>query len=75
MPILPFGGVTPSGASARAVLAFPKGKKTRFGGAKWRPEKLSTIWWLLWITPGLLEFVPTNHSGAVTPTSGAWNLG
>ena len=43
MPILTFWGVTPSGASARAVLAFRKGKKARFGGAKWRPEKLSTI--------------------------------
>jgi hypothetical protein len=42
MPILTFGGVTPSGASARAVFAFRKGKKARFGGAKWRPEKLST---------------------------------
>jgi hypothetical protein len=36
-------GVTPSGASARAVFTFRKGKKARFGGAKWRPEKLSTI--------------------------------
>jgi len=43
MPILTFWGVTPSGASARAVLACRKGKKARFGGAKWRPEKLSTI--------------------------------
>ena len=43
MPILTFWGVTPSGASAKAVFAFQKGKKTRFGGAKWRPEKLSTI--------------------------------
>ena len=43
MPILTFWGVTPSGASARAVLAFRKGKKARFGGAKWRPKKLSTI--------------------------------
>jgi len=43
MPILTFGGVTPSGASARADFAFRKGKKARFGGAKWRPEKLSTI--------------------------------
>jgi hypothetical protein len=42
MPILTFWGVTPSGASARAVFAFRKGKKARFGGAKWRPEKLST---------------------------------
>jgi hypothetical protein len=54
MPILTFGGVTPSGASARAVFAFPKGKKARFGGAKWRPEKLSTIPWRVWITPGHL---------------------
>ena len=43
MPILTFWGLTPSGASARAVFAFRKGKKARFGGAKWRPEKLSTI--------------------------------
>ena len=43
MPILTFWGLTPSGASARAVLAFRKGKKARFGGAKWPPEKLSTI--------------------------------
>jgi hypothetical protein len=43
MPILTFWPVTPSGASARADFAFPKGKKARFGGAKWRPEKLSTI--------------------------------
>ena len=43
MPILTFCPSTPSGASARAVLAFRKGKKTRFGGAKWRPEKLSTF--------------------------------
>jgi hypothetical protein len=42
MPILTFWGWTPSGASARAVLAFRKGKKACFGGAKWRPEKLST---------------------------------
>ena len=44
MPILTFRGVTPSGASARAVFTFRKGKKARFGGAKWRLEKLSTIW-------------------------------
>ena len=43
MPILTFWWVTPSGASAKAVFAFRKGKKARFGGAKWRPEKLSTI--------------------------------
>jgi hypothetical protein len=43
MPILTFWGWTPSGASARAVFAFRKGKKARFGGAKWRLEKLSTI--------------------------------
>ena len=43
MPILTFWLFTPSGASAKAVLAFPKGKKARFRGAKWRPEKLSTI--------------------------------
>jgi hypothetical protein len=33
MPILTFWGVTPSGASARAVLACPKGKKGAFWGA------------------------------------------
>ena len=43
MPILTFGGVTPSGASARAVFAFRKGKKARFWRAKTRLEKLSTI--------------------------------
>jgi hypothetical protein len=43
MPILTFWVWTPSGASARAVLALPKGKKARLGGAKWRPQKLSTI--------------------------------
>ena len=36
-------GGTPSGASARAVFAFRNGKKARWGRAKWRPEKLSTI--------------------------------
>ena len=51
MPILTFGGWTPSGASARADFAFRKGKKARFGGAKWRPEKLSTITWRFCITP------------------------
>jgi hypothetical protein len=43
MPILTFWGVTPSGASARAVFAFRKGKKTGFRGTKWRAQKLSTI--------------------------------
>ena len=43
MPILTFWGVTPSGASARAVFACPKGKKTGFRGPKWRAQKLSTI--------------------------------
>ena len=43
MPILTFWGVTPSGASAKADFALRKGKKARFGGPKWRPEKLSTI--------------------------------
>ena len=43
MPILTFWVVTPSGASARADLGFRKGKKASLGGAKWRPEKLSTI--------------------------------
>jgi hypothetical protein len=33
MPILTFWWVTPSGASARAVLACRKGKKARFRGA------------------------------------------
>jgi len=42
MPILTFGGVTPSGASARAVLGFRKVKKRVFGGPKCRVEKLST---------------------------------
>jgi len=32
MPILTFWGVTPSGASARADFAFPKGKKGAFSG-------------------------------------------
>ena len=57
MPILTFWGVTPSGASARAVLAFPKGKKGAFSGAPGRVPKLSTISWRLWITPGFL-FAP-----------------
>ncbi|MCX5675406.1 MAG: hypothetical protein NTX87_10410, partial [Planctomycetota bacterium] len=52
MPILTFWVVTPSGASAKAVFAFRKGKKAPFGGAKWRPEKLSTIRWRLCIAPG-----------------------
>ena len=42
MPILTFWGWTPSGASAKADFALRKGKKARFGGAKRRPEKLST---------------------------------
>ena len=52
MPILTFWGVTPSGASAKAVLAFRKGKKGAFSGAPGRVPKLSTIPWRLWITPG-----------------------
>ena len=43
MPILTFGGVTPSGASARADLASRKGKKGAFSGAPGRFQKLSTI--------------------------------
>jgi hypothetical protein len=54
MPILTFWGVTPSGASARAVFAFRKGKKGAFSGAPERVPKLSTIPWRLWITPGFL---------------------
>ena len=54
MPILTFWGVTPSGASARAVFAFRKGKKGAFSGAPERVQKLSTIGGRLWITPGFL---------------------
>ena len=43
MPILTFWGVTPSGASAKAVFAFPKGKKGAFSGAPGQIQKLSTI--------------------------------
>ena len=43
MPILTFCGWTPSGASARAVFAFPKGKKGAFSGAPGQFQKLSTI--------------------------------
>jgi len=42
MPILTFGGGTPSGASARADLGFRKVKKRVFGGPKCRVQKLST---------------------------------
>jgi len=38
-----WGGVTPSGASARAVLAYRKGKKGAFSDAPRRVPKLSTI--------------------------------
>jgi hypothetical protein len=40
MPILTFLGVTPSGASAKAVFAFRKGKKGAFPGAKMASEKV-----------------------------------
>ena len=43
MPILTFLGWTPSGASAKAVLAFRKGKKGAFSGAPRRFPKLSTM--------------------------------
>jgi len=43
MPILTFWGWTPSGASARADLAFRNGKKGAFSGAPGRVKKLSTI--------------------------------
>jgi len=43
MPILTFWVWTPSGASARAVLACPKGKKGAFSGAPEQVPKLSTI--------------------------------
>jgi len=42
MPILTFGGVTPSGASARAVLPSRKGLLVCFGRKKGHVEKLST---------------------------------
>jgi len=44
MPILTFWGVTPSGASARAVFAFQRRHFGRFGGQKSAIRKLSTIW-------------------------------
>ena len=40
MPILTFWGVTPSGASARAVLASQKGKKGAFSGAPGQVPKV-----------------------------------
>ena len=40
MPILTFRGVTPSGASARAVLTCPKGKKGAFSGAPGQVPKV-----------------------------------
>ena len=43
MPILTFWGWTPSGASARAVFAFRKGKKGAFPGPPGRVPKLSTV--------------------------------
>ena len=42
MPILTFGGLAPSGASARAVLTFRKGLFGVFRAQKRRVEKLST---------------------------------
>jgi len=44
MPILTFGGVAPSGASARADLAFRRGQKGDSRGAKSPVQKLSTIY-------------------------------
>ena len=58
MPILTFWPVTPSGASAKADFAFRKGKKGAFRGAKSPGQKLSTIPWRLWITPGFLAPSP-----------------
>ena len=40
MPILTFGGVTPSGASARADFALPKGKKGAFSGRSGASSKV-----------------------------------
>jgi hypothetical protein len=54
MPILTFWALPPSGASARADFASRKGKKGAFSGAPERFQKLSTIPWRLWITPGTL---------------------
>ena len=43
MPILTFWGVTPSGASARAVLGVRRGQKGCFSSAQNAPKKLSTV--------------------------------
>ena len=67
MPILTFGGVIPSGASARAVLASRRGKKGAFRGAKSPGQKLSTSWRRLWITPGFL-FAAARPLSAMTAT-------
>jgi len=67
MPILTFGGVIPSGASAKAVLASRRGKKGAFRGAKSPGQKLSTSWRRLWITPGFL-FAAARPLSAMTAT-------
>jgi len=71
MPILTFWGVTPSGASARAVLPLPKGHFGVVQGSKRACAKVIHKMWKTLAVPGPKERSPARGPAAAPNRSPA----